>query len=160
MPADSPPDFPPPLYQWAGGVPAIERLMDVFYRKVGADCMLAPLFAQMSDEHPRHVAHFVAEVLGGPPLYSQQRGGHPHMIARHLDRHLTQPQRAQWVRLLLEAADEAGLPDDPEFRSALVAYLEWGSRLAVINSQAGATVDRNAPMPHWGWGVPGGPYRG
>jgi hypothetical protein len=26
-------------------------------------------------------------------------------------------------------ADDASLPDDPEFRSALVAYAEWGTRL-------------------------------
>ena len=154
------PNEPPPsLYEWAGGMPAIEKLMDTFYNKVRRDALVAPLFAQMSGEHPRHVAHFVAEVLGGPPLYSQERGGHPHMISRHLNRHLTQPQRAQWVRLLLEAADEVGLPEDAEFRSALVAYLEWGSRLAVLNSQPGAAVDPKAPMPRWGWGVPGGPYR-
>ncbi len=150
---------PPSLYEWAGGMSAIEKLMDAFYSKVRQDALIAPLFAQMSGEHPRHVAHFVAEVLGGPPLYSKERGGHPHMISRHLNRHLTQAQRAQWVRLLLEAADEVGLPDDPEFRSALVAYLEWGSRLAVLNSQDGATVDPGAAMPRWGWGVPGGPYR-
>jgi hemoglobin len=53
-----------------------------------------------------------------------------------------------------------GLPDDPEFRSALVGYLEWGSRLAVINSQPGAQVDQEAPMPKWGWGEVKGPYRG
>lgn len=149
----------PTLFEWAGGMSAIERLMDVFYGKVRADDLIGPVFARMSTDHPRHVAHFVAEVLGGPPLYSREHGGHPHMISRHLDRHLTQPQRAQWVRLLLEAADEVRLPDDPEFRSALVAYLEWGSRLAVLNSQPGATVDPTAPMPRWGWGVPGGPYR-
>ena len=52
------------------------------------------------------------------------------------------------------------LPSDPEFRSALVAYLEWGSRLAVINSALPAdTLVEQAPMPKWGWGVPGGPYR-
>ena len=151
---------PPSLYELAGGMPAIERLMDVFYRKVRGDDLLAPVFAQMSAEHPQHVAHFVAEVLGGPARYSKERGGHPHMISRHLNRHLTQPQRLQWVRLLLEAADETGLPDDPEFRSALVAYLEWGSRLAVLNSQPGATADPKALMPQWGWGVPGGPYTG
>lgn len=150
---------PPTLYEWAGGMPAIEKLMEHFYGTVRQDALLAPVFAGMSGEHPRHVAHFIAEVLGGPPLYSGERGGHPHMISRHLDRQLTQPQRAQWVRLLLDAADEVGLPDDPEFRSALVAYLEWGSRLAVINSQPGASVDPSAPMPQWGWGVPGGPYR-
>jgi hemoglobin len=62
------------------------------------------------------------------------------------------------VALLLDTADELKLPDDPEFRSALVAYLEWGSRLAVINSQPGALVDQDAPMPSWGWGEVKGPY--
>jgi hypothetical protein len=44
------------------------------------------------------------------------------------------------------------MPDDPEFRPALVGYLEWGSRLAVLNSQAGAEVNPDAPTPKWGWG--------
>src|SRR5687767_8550484 len=30
------------------------------------------------------------------------------------------------------------LPADPEFRAALVSYLEWGTRLAVGNSQPDA----------------------
>ena len=82
------------------------------------------------------------------------------MIQRHLNRHLTQIQRRRWVEMLLETADELKLPDDPEFRSALVGYLEWGSRLAVINSQTGAKVDQEAPMPKWGWGEVKGPYTG
>ena len=81
------------------------------------------------------------------------------MIRRHLDRHLSQKQRREWVALLLDTVDELKMPDDPEFRSALVAYLEWGSRLAVINSQPGTTVDEHAPMPKWGWGEVKGPYR-
>src|SRR6266702_6668862 len=150
---------PPSLCEWSGRMSAIEQLMDAFYKQVRQDALLAPLFAQMSGEHPRHVAHFVAEVLGGPALYTKERGGHPHMISRHLGRRLTQPQRAQWVRLLLEAADEVGLPDDPEFRSALVAYLEWGSRLAVLNSQPGVSAPpADSPMPAWGWGEVRGPY--
>jgi len=82
------------------------------------------------------------------------------MVERHLDRQLTQEQRRRWVGLLLETADEVGIPDDPAFRSALVGYLEWGSRLAVINSQPSATVDRHSLMPRWGWGEVKGPYRG
>ncbi len=151
---------PPTLFEWMGGMPVLDRLMTRFYERVRQDAILAPLFAQMARDHPHSVALFVAEVLGGPKAYSQERGGHPHMIERHLNRHLTQAQRAQWVRLLLATADEIGVPDDPEFRSALVGYLEWGSRLAVINSQPGATVDPRAAMPRWGWGEVGGPYRG
>jgi hemoglobin len=51
------------------------------------------------------------------------------------------------------AADDADLPADPEFRAALVGYLEWGTRLAMSNSQPGADVVGQAPVPHWGWGV-------
>jgi len=150
----------PSLYQWAGGIDALHRLTTRFYEHVKDDPVLAPVFAHMGDDHPAHVAAFLAEVFGGPTTYSEQHGGHPHMIAQHLDRHLNQDQRRRWVSLLLETADELGMPEDPEFRSALVAYLEWGSRLAVINSQPGAAVDPHAPMPRWGWGEVKGPYTG
>jgi len=33
-----------------------------------------------------------------------------------------------------------------------VAYLEWGTRLAVLNSAPGAEVIAHAPVPRWGWG--------
>ncbi|MGH2588800.1 MAG: group II truncated hemoglobin, partial [Dehalococcoidia bacterium] len=95
-------------------------------------------------------------------LYSEERGGHAAMISRHLQRSLTETQRRRWVQLLGECADEAGLPTDPEFRSAFVGYIEWGTRIAVINSQPDAVigVDEDAPMPRWGWGEVGGPYQG
>jgi hemoglobin len=149
----------PTLYEWAGGMAALERLTDHFYGCVRQDEMLSPVFAQMHGEHPRLVAQFLAEVLGGPPTYSAERGGHAHMISRHLNRQLTELQRKRWMTMLLESADAVGLPDDPEFRSALVSYIEWGSRLAVMNSQPGETVESNAPMPRWGWGEVRGPYQ-
>jgi hemoglobin len=152
----------PSLYDWLGGMEALLRLTTTFYSRVPSDPLLAPVFAHMPADHPKHVAAFLAEVLGGPTSYSAEhgeRGAHPHMVARHLGRSLTETQRKRWVQLLIECADEGGLPDDPEFRSALVAYLEWGSRLAVLNSQPGVAEAPPAPMPKWGWGVPGGPYR-
>jgi hemoglobin len=50
------------------------------------------------------------------------------------------------------SAEDAGLPGDPEFRSAFLAYVEWGTRLALANSQPGADVVHEAPVPRWGWG--------
>jgi hemoglobin len=150
----------PSLYDWAGGAPALERLTEVFYRKVKADPLLQPVFAHMDKRHPQHVAKFLGEVFGGPAVYSAERGGHSHMIGEHLERHLSEPMRRQWVNLLLDAADEVSLPADPEFRSAFVSYIEWGTRLAVINSQAGVKVEAEQPMPKWGWGETKGPYIG
>ena len=148
----------PTLLEWMGGLAALERLMEVFYARVPGDPLLAPLFAAMSPEHVRHVATFVAEVFGGPKGYTSHLGGHPAMIRKHAGRALTEDQRKRWMQLLLECADEVGVPSDPEFRSAFVGYLEWGTRLAVINSQAGADVSGKAPMPAWGWGEVKGPY--
>ena len=126
---------PPSLYEWAGGMGALLKLTDVFYTKVKLDPLLAPVFARMDPEHPQHVAKFLAEVFGGPKAYSDAHGGHAEMIRHHLGRHLQEKQRRRWVELLIDAGDEIGLPDDPEFRSAFVGYIEWGTRLAVINSQ-------------------------
>jgi hemoglobin len=147
------------LYEWIGGIDALKRLTTRFYQHVRSDPVLASVFAHMGTDHANHVAVFLAKVLGGPDEYSSDYGGHPHMIRQHLNRHLTQEQRRQWMGLLLATADELELPDDPEFRSAIVGYLEWGSRLAVINSHPGATVEEHAPMPRWGWGEVKGPYR-
>ena len=74
------------------------------------------------------------------------------MVAKHLNLGISIEQRRRFVELMSAAADDAGLPDDPEFRSALLAYLEWGTRLALQNSQPGADVAAHAPVPRWGWG--------
>ena len=150
----------PTLYQWAGGIDRIQGLFKAFYDKVPGDPILGPVFAQMHPEHFETVAHFVSEVLGGPNLYTADgRHGHSTMVAKHLNRHLTQLQRRRWIELLLETADDLQLPDDPEFRSALVGYLEWGSRLAVLNSSTSENpIDPSAAMPKWGWGEVKGPY--
>ena len=111
--------------------------------------------------HRLHVAHFVAEVLGGPKIYSESEGCHFETISKHLQKYLTEQHRKRWLELLLETADEMSLPADPEFRSAFMAYLEWGTRIAVINSNLkDVPEDPDVPMPKWGWGVPGAPYRG
>jgi len=148
----------PTLYDWVGGSSTLEALFERFYEHVRGDVLLAPIFAEMDPQHHVHVAAFVAEVFGGPPAYSAEYGGHAAMIRKHLGRHLSEPARKRWMALLLDTADELGVPTDPEFRSALVGYLEWGSRLAVINSQPGVADPSQASMPTWNWGAPGGPY--
>lgn len=149
----------PSLYEWAGGMKVFEELIILFYKKVVDDPLIGPVFRHMSAGHQLHVAHFIAEVFGGPRTYSEQEGSHHQMIQKHLGKHLTEVQRKRWVALLLETADEMSLPDDPEFRSAFIAYIEWGTRIAVLNSNTDLPVSTpDLPMPEWGWGVPGKPY--
>ena len=150
----------PTLFEWAGDMQTFETLFNKFYDKVLRDDLLHEVFKNMSADHVKHVAHFVAEVLGGDKLYTTQDGGsHAAMIGRHIGKMLTEEKRQRWVKLLLQTADETGLKSDPEFRSAFVGYIEWGTRLAVINSQlTGKTMNDAEPMPEWGWGEVKGPY--
>jgi hemoglobin len=148
----------PTLYDWVGGAEALHRLTNEFYIRVKNDELLSAIFLQMNEQHPAHVADFIGEVFGGPKVYSEKHGGHPAMIRHHLNKHLTEPQRRRWMMLLQDSYADLGLPHDPEFASALLAYLEWGTRLAVMNSQSGAEVEEDEPMPKWGWGEPKGPY--
>jgi hemoglobin len=151
----------PTLAEWVGGLEPLRALTKRFYEKVPQDPLLAPVFARMDPHHADHVAAFITEVFGGPMAYSATGGSHAHMIGRHLGRHLNEKLRKRWFNLMLETADEVGVPSDPEFRAAFVGYLEWGTRLAVLNSQDGVTPPpQDAPMPAWNWGPPGGPWQG
>ena len=153
-------DEPPSLYAWAGGTDAFRRLIDAFYDRVEADDLLSPLFpGGVSQDHRAHVVLWWVEVFGGPADYTDKHGGYPHMVRKHIGMAITEPQRRRWVNLIQDAADEAGLPADPEFRAAFLGYIEWGTRLARQNSQPGADVFLKAPVPHWGWGV-APPYQG
>ena len=146
------PDQEPTLFEWAGGLPALTRMTRIFYGKhVPEDPLLAPLFADMAPDHPERVAAWLGEVFGGPKAYSDRYGGYERMVTRHLGRALSEEQRARWVELLCKSADEAGLPVDPEWRAAFVAYLEWGSRIALENSQPGAHPPPRMPVPRWWW---------
>jgi hemoglobin len=147
------------VYEWAGGAPAFERLTDTFYKRVRDDELLGPIFQNMPPEHPRHVAAWLGEVFGGPKRYTDEHGGYPHMVSKHLGLAITEQQRFRWVQLIALAADDAGLPSDPEFRSAFMAYVEWGTRLALANSQPDAAPPLKAPVPRWGWGE-APPYTG
>lgn len=150
----------PTLFEWAGDITTFENLFEKFYDKVLKDELLKEVFENMSPDHVKHVAHFVAEVFGGEKLYSTvDNGSHSKMIAKHIGKMLSEEKRRRWMSLLIETADEVGLKSDPEFRSAFVGYLEWGTRIAIINSQLTQNPMQNdEPMPAWGWGETKGPY--
>jgi hemoglobin len=146
-------DAPPTLYDWAGGQEAFERLIDAFYDRVERDELLSPLFpGGVGEEHRRNVVAWWSEVFGGPARYSDELGGYERMLGKHRGLAITSEQRFRFATLMSAAADDAELPADPEFRSAFVAYLEWGTRLAMHNSQPDAEAFEQAPVPRWGWG--------
>jgi CDGSH-type Zn-finger protein/truncated hemoglobin YjbI len=140
----------PTIFEWAGGLPALTRMTRLFFEKyVPGDPVLAPLFASMPPGLPQEMAAWLGEVFGGPAVAGDQRGGYRRLLARQLSEGLNEEQRRCWVTLLGRSADEAGLPAEPEFRSAFASFIEWDP--LVVSPQ------EELPAPRWDWGPAGPP---
>jgi CDGSH-type Zn-finger protein/truncated hemoglobin YjbI len=150
------PDHTPTLYEWCGGISALARMTRLFFeRYVPEDPLLAPLFANAPAEQPERMAAWFGEVLGGPPCGEDRAGDAAELLGAPVTRPFDEPERARWVSLLLRSAQEAGLPTDAEFWSALTAYINWESRQLAHYAQG--DIPRPPGRQPWGWGPAGPP---
>ena len=101
--------------------------------------------------HIEHLAYYWAEVFGGPPRYSQSHGGHSAMLAIHANQGAMDDLGRRFVACFVQAADDAGLPDEPEFRAALRSYMEWAVDDVLEYSPPDAKVPARLSMPRWSW---------
>jgi hemoglobin len=102
-------------------------------------------------EHIQRLADYWAEVLGGPPRYSEGFGGHSAMLEIHAGQGADEDLGARFLGCFVKAADDAGLPDDRELRDSLRAYMEWAVHEVLSFSPAGSQVPAELPVPRWGW---------
>jgi hemoglobin len=140
------------LFEFAGGEEALHRLEETFYASVLADPLLQPLFGAGKPEHVDHLTAFTAESFGGPDRFSRTLG-FAHLIAVHRGLKIQEAQRARFVELYMAALDAADMPSDPAFRKAVREHVEFGSRVALQNSNA-TTDDELHPLrevPRWTW---------
>ena len=142
----------PSLYEFAGGEAAIHRLEEAFYSSVLRDPLLQPLFGAGQPEHVDHLTAFTGESFGGPDRFSRELG-FAHLIAVHRGLKITEEQRQRFVELYVAALDASGLPDDDDFRAAVLEHVDFGTRVAMQNSHA-VTDDELHPLrevPRWTW---------
>jgi hemoglobin len=139
------------LYEFAGGEPAFLALATAHHGLCLADPELNHPFSH-PDQHPQHVerlAAYWAEVLGGPPRYSQECGDHSAVLHMHSGNGDLTDLGRRFVSCFVRAIDDAGLPADSEFRAVLRAYMEWAVAEMLSYPEGGAPG--NLPMPRWSW---------
>jgi hemoglobin len=146
----------PTLYEFAGGDVGLVALARAHHANCVADPVLNHMFDR-DDNHPQHVerlAAYWAEVLGGPPTYSKECGNQSYVLGLHCGNGPVQSTDLgdRFYDCFVRALDDAGLPNDHEFRAALAAYMRW----AVVDVLSGpahdpSQVEPGLPMPRWGW---------
>jgi hemoglobin len=141
------------LYEFAGGDQAFVALATAHHARCLADPELNHPFSHPG-QHPQHVerlAAYWAEVMGGPPRYSAECGDQSAMLYMHSDTGAMTDLGRRFVDCFVAAADDVDLPDDPEFRAALRAYMEWAVADVMAYAPHGSSVPPGLAMPHWSW---------
>jgi hemoglobin len=140
----------PSVYEFAGGEGAFRALAAAHHARCLADPVLEHPFSRGT--HPDHVERlgdYWGEVFGGPARYP---GGHSGMLRVHCAAEPGSDLGDRFVECFVAAADDAGLPRDPEFRALLRAYME--AAVAEVFARAGTAVGDGLPTPRWGWNGP------
>jgi hemoglobin len=143
----------PTLFEFAGGEPAFLALAAAHHERCLRDPELNHPFSHPG-QHPQHVerlAAYWAEVMGGPPRYSQTCGDQSGLLHMHAGNGDMSDLGRRFVDCFARAADDAGLPADPEFRAALRAYMEWAVADMLSYPSPDAAVPAGLAMPRWTW---------
>ena len=141
------------LFEFAGGAPAFVALAAAHHARCLADPELNHPFSH-PDQNPEHIQRlgaYWAEVMGGPPTYSQSCGDQSSLLRMHAGNGDMTDLGRRFVDCFVLAADDAGLPADPEFRAALRSYMEWAVADVLVYSPVDAAVPTGVAMPHWSW---------
>lgn len=95
-------------FEAIGGAPTIDRLVERFYARMdslpeaaGIRALHAPDLGPVKEVLKR----YLGEWLGGPPLYSAERG-HPRLRQRHLGFPIGEAERDAWLLCMRGALEE------------------------------------------------------
>jgi hemoglobin len=140
------------MFEFAGGEEAFLALAGAHHERCLQDPELNHPFSHgTAPHHLEHLAAYWAEVFGGPARYSNSHGGHSAMLEIHARQGSGDDFGPRFVACFMQAADDVGLPDDPDFRTQLRAYMEFATEEVVSYAPADAEVIPGLPVPRWGW---------
>ena len=141
------------IYEAAGGELAFLALAAAHHTRCLADPVLEHPFSHgVNPDHVQRLASYWAEVLGGPSTYSASYGDHSAVMRMHAGNEMEPGLGERFAACFVAAADDAGLPDEPELRAALRAYMEWATSAMYVYNERDAVVPPRMAMPRWGWG--------
>lgn len=140
------------LFEFAGGEPAFLALAAAHHARCLADPELNHPFSH-PDQHPQHLerlAAYWAEVMGGPPRFSEECGTQARMLRMHAGNGDMTDLGERFTACFALAMDDAGLPADPEFRAAMQGYMRWAVD-DVLSYEVKDAVRPGTARPRWGW---------
>lgn len=142
------------VYDVAGGRPAFLALAAALHERCVADPVLSHPFSHgFSDDHLDHLADYLGEVFGGPPVYSAL-GGHSVMLNIHASTGADEDMASRFLLCFDLAVADAGLAEDAALRQVLHDYMAWATNEVNEYSPLGSVVPEALAFPRWSWDGP------
>lgn len=133
------------MLEHLGGRERLKEFVERFHHNVLSDDLLGEMFGKARPTHSAHLTSFLEEVMGGRQGYTRRHNGVEGLFDAHENLCIREEQRARFVELFMQSADEVQLPSDDRFRDGLRDRVEAGSGFSKILSQPGA--QRYDPWP-------------
>ncbi len=93
----------------------ITAMVAAFYRRVKTDDLIGPMYPQNDWEGAeQRLCDFLVYRFGGSDRYISQRG-HPRLGMRHMPFKIGVAERDRWLKLMNEAMEETGIPNNKVF---------------------------------------------
>lgn len=122
------------MYERVGGHEFFVQLVDAFYDRVEEDPVLQPLYPDGEQgmlAAREHLAMFLSQYWGGPPVYNETRGA-PMLRARHLPFRIGVTERDAWFGHMKAAVEQSGVSE--EIATELLDYFHRAAT-HLINDQ-------------------------
>jgi len=129
-------------FERIGGADAVDRLVEAFYGymdRLPEAGIIRRLHANDLTFTKEVLKRYLGEWMGGPKLYSQERG-HPRLRMRHIRFKIGEAERDAWLKCMRAALDDVvgASPLRDELDGALTKLADW------MRNQPGNPHDRQA----------------
>ncbi|HEV2953737.1 MAG TPA: oxidoreductase [Candidatus Dormibacteraeota bacterium] len=142
----------PSIFDFAGGAPAFRALAAAVHERCLQDPILNHPFSHVDNpEHLERLADYLGEVFGGPATYSTSYGGHSAMLSIHAGHDAEVAMGPRFAACFRLALDDAGWPQDPQFRETLGSYIDAAAVEVMAYAPRGSVVPPDQPLPKWSW---------
>ncbi len=129
-------------YERIGGAVIVDRLVEAFYRRMDSlpeAKVIRDMHASNLEPVKRTLKRYLSEWLGGPKLYSPEKG-HPRLRQRHMGFSIGAAERDAWLLCMRGALAE--VIEDPDARAglddAMTKLADWMRNHAEAGEQAQA----------------------
>lgn len=141
------------VYEAVGGFDGLLRLAGAWHARVMADEVVSHAFSHgFRPDHTERLAAYMAEALGGPPMYSEAYGDESLVVRIHSGNGAHEDMDRRAIACFDQALADVGLGANQQLAKVLHDYFAWATTTTMAQyHESAADVPDGLKIPRWSW---------